>query len=90
MEESKEDENSEVSEKAKINSAIRTDFILSIEIVIIALGTVIQQEHPLLTQILTVTFVSFIATVGVYGIVALIVRMDDAGFKLIKKAMIKE
>lgn len=85
MEESKEDENSEVSEKAKINSAIRTDFILSIEIVIIALGTVIQQEHPLLTQILTVTFVSFIATVGVYGIVALIVRMDDAGFKLIKK-----
>lgn len=86
MEESKEDENSEVSEKAKINSAIRTDFILSIEIVIIALGTVIQQEHPLLTQILTVTFVSFIATVGVYGIVALIVRMDDAGFSLIKKS----
>ncbi|MGE8554482.1 MAG: DUF808 family protein [Chryseobacterium jejuense] len=86
VEESKEDEDSEVSEKAKINSAIRTDFILSIEIVIIALGTVIQQEHPLLTQILTVTFVSFIATVGVYGIVALIVRMDDAGFKLIKKS----
>ncbi|MGL6126460.1 hypothetical protein BBI01_04945 [Chryseobacterium artocarpi] len=86
VEESKENENSEVSEKAKINSAIRTDFILSIEIVIIALGTVIQQEHPLITQILTVTFVSFIATVGVYGIVALIVRMDDAGFKLIKKS----
>lgn len=86
MDESKEDENSEVSEKAKINSAIRTDFILSIEIVIIALGTVIQQEHPLLTQIITVTFVAFIATVGVYGIVALIVRMDDAGFKLIKKS----
>ncbi|WP_160136745.1 DUF808 domain-containing protein [Chryseobacterium sp. c4a] len=84
--ESNEDENSEVSEKAKINSAIRTDFILSIEIVIIALGTVIQQEHPLLTQILTVTFVSFLATVGVYGIVALIVRMDDAGFSLIKKS----
>lgn len=86
VEESKEDENSEVSEKAKINSAIRTDFILSIEIVIIALGTVIQQEHPLLTQIITVTFVSFLATVGVYGIVALIVRMDDAGFSLIKKS----
>lgn len=84
--ESKADENSEVSEKAKINSAIRTDFILSIEIVIIALGTVIQQEHPLITQILTVTFVSFLATVGVYGIVALIVRMDDAGFSLIKKS----
>ncbi|MCQ9635531.1 DUF808 domain-containing protein [Chryseobacterium sp. WG14] len=86
VEESKEEDNSEVSEKAKINSAIRTDFILSIEIVIIALGTVIQENHPLITQILTVTFVSFIATVGVYGIVALIVRMDDAGFKLIKKS----
>ncbi|WP_336959601.1 DUF808 family protein [Chryseobacterium contaminans] len=86
VEESKEDEDSEVSEKAKINSAIRTDFILSIEIVIIALGSVIQENHPLITQIITVTFVSFIATVGVYGIVALIVRMDDAGFKLIKKS----
>ncbi|MEG0926156.1 DUF808 domain-containing protein [Chryseobacterium sp.] len=86
VKESNEDEDSEVSEKAKINSAIRTDFILSIEIVIIALGTVIQENHPLLTQILTVTFVAFIATVGVYGIVALIVRMDDAGFKLIKKS----
>ncbi|MEF9480626.1 DUF808 domain-containing protein [Chryseobacterium sp. RRHN12] len=86
IKESDEEENSEASEKAKINSAIRTDFILSIEIVIIALGTVIQQEHPLLTQILTVTFVSFLATVGVYGIVALIVRMDDAGFSLIRKS----
>ncbi|UKB85310.1 DUF808 domain-containing protein [Chryseobacterium sp. MEBOG06] len=84
--EEKVEENSEAAEKAKINSAIRTDFILSIEIVIIALGTVIQQEHPLITQILTVTFVSFLATVGVYGIVALIVRMDDAGFSLIKKS----
>lgn len=84
--ENKEDQNSEAAEKAKINSAIRTDFILSIEIVIIALGTVIQQEHPLITQIVTVTFVSFLATVGVYGIVALIVRMDDAGFSLIKKS----
>lgn len=80
------EEDSEESEKSKIKSAITTDFILSIEIVIIALGTVIQENHPLLTQILTVTFVSFIATVGVYGIVALIVRMDDAGFKLIKKS----
>lgn len=86
IKESDEEENFEASEKAKINSAIRTDFILSIEIVIIALGTVIQQEHPLLTQIITVTFVSFLATVGVYGIVALIVRMDDAGFSLIKKS----
>ncbi|WP_299178395.1 DUF808 domain-containing protein [uncultured Chryseobacterium sp.] len=86
IQESEVDEDEPVSEKAKIKSAITTDFILSIEIVIIALGTVIQDNHPLLTQILTVTFVSFLATVGVYGIVALIVRMDDAGFKLIRKS----
>lgn len=74
------------SEKSKISSAVKTDFILSLEIVIIALGTVIEKEHPLLTQIIVVTIVAFIATVGVYGIVALIVRMDDAGFFLMKKA----
>lgn len=86
VEESKKNDDTENSEKSKIKSAITTDFILSIEIVIIALGTVLQENHPLLTQIITVTFVSFIATVGVYGIVALIVRMDDAGFKLIQKS----
>lgn len=72
------------AEKAKVKSAITTDFILSLEIVIIALGSVLDQ--PLLNQILTVTVVSIIATVGVYGIVALIVRMDDAGYKLQKKS----
>jgi uncharacterized protein len=72
---------SETEEKAKIKSAISTDFILSVEIVIIALGTVL--DKPLTTQILTVTFVALIATVGVYGLVAMIVRMDDIGFKLI-------
>ena len=76
----------ENSEKSKISSAIKTDFILSLEIVIIALATVIEHEHPLLTQILSVSFVAIIATVGVYGIVALIVRMDDAGYFLIKKS----
>lgn len=80
------EENIEELEKAKIRSAITTDFILSVEIVIIALGTVLEEKHPLITQILTVTLVAFIATVGVYGIVALIVRMDDAGFKLLKKS----
>lgn len=69
-------------EKAKIKSAITTDFILSIEIVIIALGSVL--DKGLTEQILTVTIVAILATVGVYGIVALIVRMDDAGFKLMK------
>ena len=80
------DENDEHSEKAKVKSAIKTDFILSLEIVIIALGTAMEKEHPLLTQILSVTFVAIIATVGVYGIVALIVRMDDAGFYLMRRS----
>lgn len=71
-------------EKAKIKSAVQTDFILSLEIVIIALGTVLNEN--LTIQIITVAIVSLIATVGVYGIVALIVRMDDAGYKLIKKS----
>jgi uncharacterized protein len=69
-------------EKVKIKSAIITDFILSVEIVIIALGTVISET--LTNQILVVSVVALIATVGVYGIVALIVRMDEAGVKLMK------
>lgn len=72
------------AEKAKISSAIKTDFILSIEIVIIALGTVL--DRTLAVQIMTVSVVALIATVGVYGIVALIVRMDDAGYKIIKNS----
>ncbi len=68
-------------EKSKIKSAIFTDFILSIEIVIIALGTVLDQ--PLQKQIIVVSIVAIIATVGVYGIVALIIRMDEFGMKLI-------
>jgi len=71
-------------EKTKIRSAVTTDFILSIEIVIIALSTAL--EKSLSTQILIVSVVSLIATVGVYGIVALIVRMDDFGLLLIKRS----
>ncbi|WP_339878435.1 DUF808 domain-containing protein [uncultured Algoriphagus sp.] len=68
-------------EKEKIKSAIVTDFILSVEIVIIALGTVVNE--PILEQIIVVSVISMLATVGVYGIVALIVRMDEFGYKLI-------
>ncbi|WP_396171879.1 DUF808 domain-containing protein [Flavobacterium sp.] len=68
-------------EKEKIKSAIVTDFILSVEIVIIALGTVIGK--PISSQIAVVSIIAIIATVGVYGIVALIVRMDELGFRLI-------
>ena len=77
-------ENDSDAEKTKVKSAITTDFILSIEIVIIALGSVLEENLPI--QILTVTVVAILATIGVYGIVALIVRMDDAGYKLIKKS----
>lgn len=77
-------ENDEDSEKKKVKSAITTDFILSIEIVIIALGSVIDKSLPI--QIITVCIVAIIATIGVYGFVALIVRMDDAGYKLIDKS----
>lgn len=70
------------AEKTKVRSAIMTDFILSVEIVIIALGTVLDKS--LAIQILTVSVVALLATVGVYGIVALIVRMDDAGHRLIR------
>ncbi len=76
------EEKTDEDEKSKIRSAIITDFILSIEIVIIALGSVI--DEPLRIQIPVVTFVSFLATIGVYAIVALIVRMDDMGYALVK------
>ena len=69
-------------EARKVKSAILTDFILSIEIIIIALGTVM--EKPLPIQIVVVSFIAVLATVGVYGFVALLVRMDDVGFKMIE------
>lgn len=72
------------AEKSKIKSAVTTDFILSVEIVIIALGTVL--DRSVTVQILTVSVVAILATIGVYGIVALIVRMDDTGYKLVKHA----
>lgn len=86
-------EDGENEEKAKIRSAIQTDFILSLEIVIIALASakdsfegLKSSLNPLLVEFITVAIVSIIATVGVYGIVALIVRMDDAGYKIIHKS----
>lgn len=71
-------------ESTKIKGAIRTDFILSIEIVVITLETVIQESLPI--RILVVSFVALLATVGVYGIVALLVRMDDTGVALLERA----
>lgn len=70
-------------EKKKIKSAVLTDFILSIEIVIIALSTVLNEA--LYIQITTTILVAFLATIGVYGLVAFIVRLDNIGFWFIDK-----
>ena len=67
-----------VVEQEKIRAAIRTDFILSLEIVVIALASFVGK--PLLTQILGLSAVALILTAAVYGVVALIVKMDDLGF----------
>ncbi|MDQ7009029.1 MAG: DUF808 family protein [Candidatus Gracilibacteria bacterium] len=72
-----------LSEKEKIKSAVFTDFILSIEIIILSLSTVL--EKSLAIQIIVVTIVAIIATFGVYGIVAMLIRIDDAGFYLQNK-----
>lgn len=70
-------------EKQKIKSAIVTDFILSIEIVVIALAAVATK--PFMVQVSSTIIVALIATFGVYGLVAMIVRMDNVGFWLIEK-----
>ncbi|WP_425642286.1 DUF808 domain-containing protein [Marinomonas gallaica] len=70
-------------EKNKIKGAIRTDFILSAEIVVIALGTV--QSAAFISQVLVVSLIAFVMTAGVYALVAGIVKLDDLGLYLRKK-----
>jgi len=70
-----------IYEKKKVKSAILTDFILSIEIIVVGLSTVLGQSLAL--QVMVVSFVALLATIGVYGFVALLVRMDDLGYKLV-------
>ena len=67
-------------EKDKIKGAIRTDFILSAEIIVIALGTVADREFAVRVGVLT--GIAAVMTVGVYGLVAGIVKLDDAGLRL--------
>lgn len=71
-------------EKDKIKGAIRTDFILSAEIIVIALGTVSHQ--PFINQVGVLLAISIIMTVGVYGLVGAIVKLDDAGLALSNRA----
>ncbi|MFH4527737.1 DUF808 domain-containing protein [Vibrio diabolicus] len=73
-------ESIEEYEKRKVAGAIRTDFILSAEIIVIALGTVTGAS--LVTQILVVSLIAVVMTIGVYGLVAGIVKLDDLGFYL--------
>ncbi len=71
-------------EKKKVKGAVRTDFILSAEIVAITLGIV--SEAPLLNQVLILAGIAILVTIGVYGIVAGIVKIDDLGFWLKQKS----
>src|SRR5262245_39930148 len=64
-------------EKDRIKGAVRTDFILSAEIIVITLGTV--ANSPFVTQVLVLTSIAVFMTVGVYGLVACIVKLDDGG-----------
>ncbi|MGS3447259.1 DUF808 domain-containing protein [Klebsiella electrica] len=71
-------------ERDKVKGAIRTDFILSAEIVAITLGIV--ADAPLLNQILILSGIAILVTVGVYGLVGVIVKLDDMGYWLVKKS----
>lgn len=71
-------------ENKKVKGAVRTDFILSAEIVAITLGIV--SEAPLLNQVIILAGVAILVTIGVYGIVAGIVKIDDLGMWLKQKS----
>ncbi|MBH0059066.1 DUF808 domain-containing protein [Pseudoalteromonas sp. SWXJZ94C] len=73
-------------EKQKIKGAIRTDFILSAEIIVITLGTV--AGATLLNQALVLCVIAVIMTIGVYGLVAGIVKLDDAGLYLLNQSKV--
>jgi len=70
-------------EKDKIKGAVRTDFILSAEIIVIALGTV--ENAPFSQQVMVLVAIALVMTIGVYGLVGAIVKMDDAGLYLSRK-----
>lgn len=71
-------------EAEKIKGAVRTDFVLSAEIIVITLGTVALS--PFSQQLVVVTLIALLMTVGVYGFVALIVKLDDIGLHLMQKS----
>ncbi len=72
------------NEKHQIKGAIRTDFVLSIEIIVIALSSV--EGETLIVQAVTLSIVAIAITIAIYGLVALIVKIDDLGFYLNKQS----
>lgn len=74
----------ETFEKDKIKGAVRTDFILSAEIVVISLGTVAAASFG--TKVMVLSVIAVLMTVGVYGFVAMIVKIDDLGLYLTEQA----
>lgn len=88
IEEGKEDEHAhslkpKLTEKEKVMGAIRTDFILSAEIIVISLGVV--ADAPIMDKSITLIIIGFLMTLLVYGVVALIVKVDDIGLWLVNK-----
>ncbi len=73
-------------EKSKIKGAVRTDFILSAEIIVIALGAATAAGASLLQQSLVLTIIAVVITIGIYGLVAGIVKIDDLGLYLMQKS----
>lgn len=76
-------QNPQQFEKDKIKGAVRTDFILSAEIVAITLGIV--ADAPLLNQVLILSGIALLVTIGVYGLVGIIVKLDDMGYWLAER-----
>ena len=76
-------EKKQINERVKIKGAIRTDFILSAEIVVIALGT--MTALPLFTQAISLSVFAIVMTLFVYGLVAMIVKLDDVGLHFVQQ-----
>ena len=78
--------NTNVSENEKVKGAVKTDLILSIEIIVIAKSTL---SGPFLTQLLTLTVVGLLASIIIYGLIALIIKIDDLGLYFVKHGHLK-
>ncbi|MCL2526748.1 MAG: DUF808 domain-containing protein [Coriobacteriia bacterium] len=74
------------AEKALVGGAVRTDLILSTEIMLIALATIVTEGQSFWAQLVILVIVALVMTAGVYGFVALLVKMDDAGLYLVEHA----